>query len=497
MRASGILMHITSLPSPYGVGTLGKAAYAFVDFLQQAGQYYWQILPIGPTGYGNSPYQSSSTFAGNPYLIDLEALVEQGWLSHEACQAVNWGGDPSCVNYDTLEQHRLPLLRQAFARFPREDNNFTQFCRNNPWLEDYALFMAIKTAHNMASWQEWPEELRLRHPKPLALFAQQHAEEVAFWQFVQYIFYRQWRELKSYANQKGVHIIGDIPIYVSADSADVWGEPHLFQLDENKRPTLVAGCPPDAFTAEGQLWGNPLYNWDYHRKNDFRWWVERLHFARQVYDVVRIDHFRGFEGYYAIPAGETTAKNGSWHKGPGLALIETIKSELEGISIIAEDLGFLTSGVRELLEQSGFPGMKVLQFAFDSREESDYLPHNYPHNCVVYTGTHDNDTTLGWFEKAAPEDVDFCKRYLSLTSQEQHAWCLIRAAWASVGNTAIAPMQDFLCLGGEARMNEPSTVGQNWLWRAQPDVFTPALAGQIAELTKLYARFVKAAELNS
>ncbi len=489
-RSSGILMHISSLPSPYGIGTFGKAAYDFVDFLAQTGQRYWQILPIGPTGYGDSPYQSFSTFAGNPYFIDLDRLTKDGLLAEQDYKALDWGSDPANVDYYKLFLNRFGVLMAAYDRLDEDGHaQLAEFARKNAhWLDDYALYMAVKDSYGGQAWSEWEEDIRLRNPEALAHYRKRLAREIGFWQFVQYQFYRQWLALKRYANDKGICIIGDLPIYVAQDSADVWANPSLFQLDEALRPVKVAGCPPDAFSRTGQLWGNPLYRWDDQKEQVFAWWVKRMESASTLYDVVRIDHFRGFDSYYAIPAQDKTAEYGQWVQGPGYELFEALRAALGKQEIIAEDLGFLTPSVHALRKKTGYPGMKVLQFAFDSREENDYLPHNYEKNCMVYTGTHDNDTVCGWFKTAPRADVRFCKTYLNLGRKESKSWSFIRAAWASVGNTAIAPMQDFLELGSEARMNTPSTVGGNWVWRARADAFTPELAQEILEMTKLYGR---------
>ncbi len=491
IRSSGILMHISSLPSPYGIGTFGKAAYDFVDFLTDSGQSYWQILPIGPTGYGDSPYQSFSTFAGNPYFVDLDALCDEGLLNKKEITAHEWGSDPTRVDYGKLYDNRFRVLNTAYER--RDDAHeryFREFTlQNASWLEDYALFMALKFHFGGKPWSEWEDDIRLRKPDALCHYSDLLHSEIEFWRFVQYLFFSQWDKLKRYANQKGISIIGDIPIYVAFDSADVWANPSLYVLDDNLLPTVVAGCPPDAFSATGQLWGNPIYRWTEMKKDGYAWWMQRLESATTIADVVRIDHFRGFDSYYEIPAGDITAENGVWKQGPGFDFFQTLRKTLGKRNIIAEDLGFLTESVRKLQKKVGYPGMKVLQFAFDSREESDYLPHNYEKNCVVYTGTHDNDTVCGWFLTAPRADVRFCRRYLGIRRNDPRGRSLIRAAWASVADTAIAPMQDFLELGGEARMNAPSTVGGNWQWRALPGSITSGLGRDILALTKLYGRW--------
>lgn len=488
MRASGILMHLSSLPSDHGIGTLGKAAYDFVDFLEQAGQRYWQILPVGPTSYGDSPYQSFSIHAGNPYFIDLDMLEQKGWLKEEEYRALDWG--TKGVDYALLYEQRFPVLRLAFERFLEKSGpGFEAFLQENDhWISNYGLFMSIKEAHQGAPWWTWEEGLRFRDPHALWMFREEHGQDVLFWEFLQYAFFEQWDGLKSYANQKGIKIIGDIPIYVAQDSADVWVYPDLFELDENLLPTQVAGCPPDAFSPDGQLWGNPLYRWERLRETHYDWWVERLKSAISIYDVVRIDHFRGFESYYAIPAADTTAAHGHWQQGPGIELFEVLQQRLGDLPVIAEDLGFLTPPVKEMLQKSGFPGMKVLEFAFDPREESDYLPYRYGKNCVVYPGTHDNNTVLGWAEELDAQSLRFCMDFLDTTSLKSLAWKMIRLAMSSVAETAIIQMQDYLELGSSARMNIPSTVGGNWCWRAGKQDFSPALAEKIANVTKLYGR---------
>ena len=489
MRTSGILMPVFSLPSPYGIGTFGKDAYEFVDFLVKAGQSYWQVLPLGPTSYGDSPYQSFSSFAGNPYFIDLDTLKEDGLLTEEDLAAFDFGDDPTRIDYGKLYQNRLPLLKKAFDRFV-PDKEYHAFCAENAWwLDDYVLFMALKKAHGDENWAEWDEPLRVREEATLSAARRTYAEQLSFFRFVQYEFTVQWTALKEYANAAGIRIIGDIPIYVAYDSADVWADPVQFQLDKRLRPELVAGVPPDSFCEDGQLWGNPLYDWSYMERDDYGWWKRRMRHALKLYDMVRIDHFRGFESYFAVPYGELTAKNGHWVKGPGMDLFEALKAALGGeLPIIAEDLGFLTPAVRELLADSGFPGMKVLQFAFDSREDSDYLPHNYGRNCVVYTGTHDNDTILGWTETADAEDVKMARQYLHVDDEEGFNWSMMRAALMSVADTAVLMMQDIIGLDSKGRINTPATLGNNWQWRIGVGCINDWLAGIVRENTALYGR---------
>ena len=487
-RGAGILMPVSSIPSPYGIGTLGEKAYAFVDFLRESGQKYWQVLPVGPTSYGDSPYQSFSAYAGNPYFIDPDTLCREGLLTKEECGSYDWGQDSESVDYSKIYQSRFRLLEAAYKR-SGSPAGMEKFCAENEgWLPDYALYMAIKETMGMRSWTEWDEELKRRCPEALERCRKELGERIGFYTYLQYLFFGQWGKLKEYAKQNGIRIIGDIPIYVSMDSADVWAGSDMFLLDESKNPIEVAGCPPDAFSETGQLWGNPLYRWDRMEEQGYDWWINRLAISARLYDVLRIDHFRGFESYYAIPYGDATAENGVWKKGPGMKLFHAVQERLPGLDVIAEDLGFLTDDVRQLLRDSGYPGMKVLEFAFDSREESDYLPHNYEKNCVVYTGTHDNDTVRGWFENAAKEDVALACRYLNIRDIEEGNWAFIRAAYASVANLAIVQMQDFLNLGATARINTPSTLGQNWKWRMRDGVLTRELSEKIYGMTRLYGR---------
>ncbi len=498
MRSSGILMPIFSLASPYGIGTLGREAYEFVDFLKRAGQRYWQLLPLNPTNYGDSPYQSFSAAAGNPYFIDLRMLTEEGLLQAAEYENIDFGSDPTAVNYGLLYRHRLPLLRRAFDRF-QPDAAFAAFCAaQSSWLAEYTLFMAIKDAHGGTSWRAWEPALRRRDPAAIAAAREKYARDMQFYAFLQYVFYRQWSALKAYANAHGIRIIGDMPIYVADDSVDVWAHTENFDLAEDLTPRAVAGCPPDSFCDEGQLWGMPVYDWDAMAAEDepYSWWRWRMRHALTVYDVVRIDHFRGFEAYYCIPYGAPTAKTGVWRTGPGMALFRLLQADYAALSgeegavmpIIAEDLGFLTPSVKQLLTDTGFPGMKVMQFAFDSREENNYLPHNYPRHCVVYTGTHDNDTIIGWAATAAPQDVAYARRYLHAGSTESIGEAMIRAAMMSVADTAVFMMADFLGLDSAARINTPSTVGDNWRWRIAPDCISDRLADIIRENTALYGR---------
>lgn len=489
-RSSGIIMHISSLPEEYGIGTFGQQAYAFADFLHKAGQKYWQILPLGQTSYGDSPYQAFSAFAGNPYFIDFNFLVRDGLLVEEDLKDIHVE-EETRVDYASLFKTRYVILHKAYARAKDKlSTELNEFDRENErWLMDYAMYMAIKEKMNLVSWQEWDEDIKLREPEAMRRYGAELADEIAFWKFVQYEFYKQWNSLKAYVNQLGIEIIGDIPIYVASDSSDAWANSQVFKLDENKNPVVVAGCPPDAFSVTGQLWGNPIYNWDYLEETGYAWWIERMKESLKLFDVIRIDHFRGFEAYWEIPYGDDTAVNGKWVKGPGIKLFNAIKNALGEINVIAEDLGFLTQEVLDFRDETGYPGMKVLQFAFDSREESDYIPHTYAKHCIVYTGTHDNDTIRGWIEKTGnKDDVCHAMNYLKLNEEEGYNWGFIRGAWSSVGSVAITMMQDLLDLGNDARMNLPSTLSGNWMWRMKKDDLTDELATKLYQLTRLYGR---------
>ena len=491
MRTSGVLMPISSLPSPYGIGTMGKSARKFVDFLKKGGQTYWQILPICPTSYGDSPYQSFSSFAGNPYFIDLEILCKEKLITKKECESFPWGDNASYIDYGIMYQSRYALLKKAYARFVKKiPQAFWDFCWNEGWwLEDYSLFMALKDANNGAAWNTWEDKYKYRHWDAIQAAKEEYKEGMQFYKMLQFIFFNQWNDLKTYANENGIRIIGDVPIYVAQDSADVWANSDEFYLNEYREPIDVAGCPPDAFSADGQLWGNPLFRWDRMRNNGYEWWTRRISAMSRLYDIIRIDHFRGFDSYYAIPAKDTTAVNGEWRQGPGMDLFRVLEQKLGKLPIIVEDLGFLTPSVKQLLKDSGFPGMKVIQFAFDSREESNYLPHTYIQNCVVYTGTHDNDTTVGWLNSASKQAIEYAKEYLQLNEEEGYNWGIMRAAWASVADMAIVPMMDLLELGSEARLNTPSSLGMNWKWRATEDQITNDLAKKVCKYVKLYGRF--------
>lgn len=542
MRRSGVLLPITSIPSKYGIGGFSKECYEFVDFLERAGQSLWQILPLGPTGYGDSPYQSFSTYAGNPYFIDLEKLVEEGWITEEDCrgsvserekfpegevsedeterlsgeeatvkavsgqhrrsagkekfpeEGITAGQVPPreqrYVDYGRIYETRFVILRKAYENSKIEDDAaFRRFCEENAyWLDDYALYMAVKNAFGGRSFCEWDADIRFRKPEAVERYRREYAEEIGFIRFQQFLFAGQWHALKEYANKRGIRIIGDIPIYVAYDSADVWAMPELFQLDENLLPTGVAGCPPDLFSATGQLWGNPLYRWEYHKETGYDWWMRRISRCYELYDILRIDHFRGFDEYYSIPYGDPTAEFGCWKEGPGYDIFQVMKKKLGKREMIAEDLGLLTPSVVKLVKRSGYPGMKVLLFAFNAGEPNEYLPHNYDKNVVVYTGTHDNDTIEGWIKNAKRADVSYAMKYLNVKRKKDIRPGMIRAALASTADTAVIPMQDYLGLDNSARMNLPSTLGDNWKWRLLPGELSDGLAEEMHRMAELYGR---------
>lgn len=495
MRYSGILLPIFSLPSKYGIGCFSKEAYDFVDFLAKSNQTYWQILPLGPTSYGDSPYQSFSTFAGNPYFISLEGLIKKGLLTDKECDEVDFGRSDKIIDYEMLYKNRFNLLRKAYKRANVEDSDeYKVFVKNNEyWLEDYALYMSVKNSFGDVSLKEWDEDIRMRNPEAVEKYKKELQDDIGFFKFLQFEFMQQWLELKSYANSKNVKIIGDIPIYVSFDSADTWAHPELFELDEKKNLISVAGCPPDGFSADGQLWGNPIYRWDYHESTDFAWWKLRMAKCKELYDVIRIDHFRGFDEFYSIPADAKTAQGGEWRKGPGIKLFNSLNGILSDVKIIAEDLGFVTDTVRELVAQTGFPNMKVIEFAFDERDSgnsSDYLPHNYTSNAVVYTGTHDNETLVGWLGQITKEEYEMVKAYTDYRGEDvlELADKIIRMIHASVAETCIIPLQDYLHLDNSARINIPSTLGGNWVWRMSKNDINDELVKKIGALTKLYGR---------
>lgn len=507
MRECGMLLPIASLPSEYGIGAFSKEAYEFIDKLKAAGQRYWQILPLGPTGFGDSPYQSFSAFAGNPYFIDLEKLTQEGLLTKEECQAVDFGSDVRDIDYEKIYEGRFPLLRKAYDRWKRglgDENSPGEPAADVSAVHkladgtlgdetmEYCFYMAVKDFFDSKSWNLWDEDIRLRRPEAVKRYREKLSDEIGFYEFQQIKFEEQWISLKNYANEQGISIIGDIPIYVAFDGADSWAHPELFQFDEDNQPVAVAGCPPDGFSATGQLWGNPLYDWGYHEKTQYRWWMDRMTYSLHLYDVVRVDHFRGFDEYYAIPYGDKTAEYGHWEKGPGIEIFRKMQQWFEcgELPIIAEDLGFLTPTVLELVRESGFPGMKVLEFAFDDTENSAYLPHKYGENCVVYTGTHDNDTLAGWFASMNDRDRAFAREYMGNehTPEDEVHWDFIRLAMASVAKLAVIPVQDYLGLGTEARTNEPSTLGKNWRWRMLPDELDEELIGKCRRMARIYGR---------
>lgn len=490
-RSCGIILPVFSLPSPYGIGTFGQAAYDFIDFLKESGQSWWQMLPLGPTGYGDSPYQSFSTYAGNPYFIDLDLLCRDGLLTKDEISPLSWGNDPSRVDYEKIYTHRFPLLKKATGRgWKRDEKQVQAFVEaNKHWLPDYALYMAAKQHFNMKPWTQWPDTaIRLREAKAMEHYRKMLSDEIRVFIYVQYLFFRQWNELRDYAHKQGIGIIGDLPIYVSMDSADVWAEPEYFQLDSDGFPTEIAGVPPDYFSKDGQLWGNPLYDWDAMQRDGYGWWIRRIDGASKLYDVIRIDHFRGLESYWAVPYGETTAKNGHWVKGPGMNLLQVLLNWFPHLQFIAEDLGFLTPEVRQLLADSTLPGMKVLEFAFDSREPSNYLPHLYSTHCVCYAGTHDNAPLMAWKEEVDPDDLALAVQYLGLNEEEGFNWGIMRGGMSSVSELFMAQMQDYLELGVQSRINTPGEPCGNWQWRLLPKQITKKLAKKLAHMVRIYGR---------
>ena len=491
-RASGILLHPTSLPGPYGIGDLGPQAHRWLEFLANAGCKYWQILPLGPTGYGDSPYQCFSAFAGNPYLVSPEALAQDGLLDDRDLDDLP-GFPQGQVDFGRVIPWKLSLLDQAFIHFKKAANSalqrdYTLFLETQKdWLEDFALFMALKEAHGGASWTWWEPSLRERQPEALALARRELGEAIHRQLFRQFVFFRQWAALHARAGQLGLQIIGDIPIFIAHDSSDVWSHPGLFYLDKNGNPSVVAGVPPDYFSPTGQRWGNPLYRWRVHKADGYSWWLKRTRAALEIVDIVRLDHFRGFAACWEVPGKARTAEKGRWVRGPGRHFFQALQDDLGSLPIIAEDLGVITPDVEELRQRFNLPGMKILQFSFAGRPTDPFLPHNYPNNCVVYTGTHDNDTARGWYQRVPEEERDFYRRYLD-RSGENVAWDLIRACWSSVAVLALAPMQDFLNLGNEARMNYPGNPSGNWTWRMSAEALSEELGGRIQELNFLYGR---------
>ena len=488
-RGAGILMPVSSLPSKYGIGTLGKAAYDFVDDLVRAGQKYWQVLPIGPTSFGDSPYQSFSTYAGNPYFIDLDLLIEEGLLQRQEVETIRWYEKEDQVSYELLWEYRYSVLKAAFERSDHEKTKeYRDFMeREKDWISSYSLYMACKEHFGNREWLSWKKDIRDRKMEALISYQVMLEKEIRFWEFVQYKFWQQWDRLHAYANEKGIQIIGDIPIYVALDSADVWVHPEQFLLDENHEPTVVAGCPPDAFSDEGQKWGNPIYDWERMEREDFAWWKKRIRAAARCYDVIRIDHFIGIVRYYKIPVNES-AKKGSFAWGPGLKLLKALDESIGEAKIIAEDLGVLVPEVGEVLQKSGYPGMKVLEFAFDGKRENPYLPHNYPKNCVVYGGTHDNDTLEGYYDMLSKENRAYAMAYCQVKRKKKLTDAIIRIGYASVANTVIFQMQDILKKNNNARMNYPSTIGTNWRWRMKSKEFTTKKQKRLAKLANIYGR---------
>jgi 4-alpha-glucanotransferase len=485
-RGSGVLMHISSLPGPYGIGTLGKNAYQFIDFLREAGQSYWQILPVCPTSYGDSPYQSFSTFAGNPYFIDFELLEKDGLISKSDYEGIDWGSNKSYVDYGLLYVKRHELFAKIQEYFEKNTPaDYKAFCKKNAWwLNDFALFMAVKDAHNGIAFLEWEDDIRMREEKAVKEWTKKCARRIEYYKMLQYLFFKQWNDLRAYAAKNDIKIIGDIPIYVAADSADVWTHPENFKLNKKRVPVEVAGCPPDAFTELGQLWGNPVYNWKQHKADGYGWWKQRLKASLEIYDILRIDHFRGFESFYTIKYGMPDAKLGVWRKGPGANLFKEVKNEFGDVPIIAEDLGFMTDEVRAMLKKCAFPGMKVVQFGFDGTADNAYLPDNYPENSIVYTGTHDNDTILGWTETGSPNEVENAMKYLKVEEKADVREAMMKAALNSKSFVCVLTMQDLIGLGHEARMNTPSTVGDNWKWRATEKQITKKIAAWLKKATE-------------
>lgn len=490
MRKNGVLLHITSLPSPYGIGTMGQNARDFVDMLERNGQAIWQILPVSPTSYGDSPYAGTSTMAGNPYLIDLDQLAMEGLLQWHEFQHEQWFTYPDRVDYALLSQKRLPLLKRAASRFtPNED--YEKFVADNAdWLDDYALYTAIKEANGLKSWTDWPEEYRVYDKKKVPAWREQFKKGIETAKIIQYLFFRQWNALKKYANGHHVEIMGDIPIYVAMDSADVWAHPELFVMDDEGRPSLVAAVPPDAFSADGQLWGNPVYDWNHHRKTGYKWWIDRIRRMSEMYDIVRIDHFRGFDSYYAVKADATDAREGTWYKGPGTALFKTMERRLGKKNIVAEDLGIITPSVVKMLDKLGYPGMRVMEFGLyaNTTDGQNHLPFSYPANCVAYAGTHDNDTIYGWFDKLSGPDQEYVREYMDTWDRDKISWRMFSQLLNSPADTTIVLAQDLLQLGSESRMNVPGQMGTNWQWRLRPGQLDEDTMRHLGYLTRVYRR---------
>ncbi|HEX3037752.1 MAG TPA: 4-alpha-glucanotransferase [Oscillospiraceae bacterium] len=490
VRGAGILLPITALPSNYGIGTLGASAYEFIDFLKAAGQKYWQVLPVGPTSFGDSPYQSFSAFAGNPYFIDFDLLIEKGLFTQEDVSAFDWGENPSSVDYAKIFASRFQVLQLAFQHSKQKrSKEYQAFCTENSfWLQDYSLYMALKFHFKNQEWLLWPEDIRLRNPQAIRNYEKELKDQIDFWKFCQFQFYEQWANVKSYAKDSGIQIIGDIPIYVALDSADVWTATNLFQLDESGHSIKVAGVPPDAFCESGQLWGNPLYDWQAMEKEDFAWWKRRMAHSAKLYDIIRIDHFIGAVQYYAIPAGDKTAENGAWQVGPGQKLTDAINSAIGNAKVIAEDLGVSLPAVKKLLKKTGYPSMKIIQFAFDGNPKNEHLPYNYTANMAVYGGTHDNETLAGYFSGKKTKELKFAMSYLNVRHKKEIPWAVIRTLYQSVANTVLFQAQDILELPNSARMNFPSTIGTNWCWRLENGQLTAKIAKKLKHLTQIYGR---------
>ena len=490
-RSSGILMPIFSLPSNYGIGTIGKCAYDFIDFLYESNQKYWQVLPVGPISYGNSPYQSFSTFAGNPYFIDLDLLIEEGMLTFDDVCKIDWGSDKETIDYGKIYEHRYDVLKIAYKNGLKSyRNEFETFKEeNDKWLKEYALFMACKRHFDMKAWMDWPDELlRLHDDETCNIYREKLHHDVELFEFIQYLFYKQWDIMMRYAHSKGIEIIGDVPIYVALDSSDVWSEPQWFDLDKDNKPVALSGCPPDAFSATGQLWGNPLYRYDRMKEDGYGWWIRRIEGALKLFDVIRIDHFRGFEAYWSVPYPAENAIHGQWIKGPGMDLIGILNTWFDHPQYIAEDLGTLTPEVIQLVKDSGLPGMKILEFAFDTREPGNYMPYTYTENSICYIGTHDNAVLKQWKEELPKEDLQYAMDYLGIKNEDELVWGMVCVGMSSVSRLFIAQMQDYLELGAFSRINTPSTADGNWMWRMKENAIHPELINKIAHLTELYGR---------
>jgi len=489
-RNSGILMHISSLPGKYGIGDFGIEAYNFIDFLFNSNQKNWQILPLGITGYGDSPYQSFSSFAGNPYFIDIEEFIKSNFITKAEIKLYNLDSNNKTIDYHKLDENKYKILKMVYQRsFSEIENELKTFYKNEKeWLRPFAIFMSLKESYNGKSWLRWEEKYRKFNSIEVKEFEKKNQKELFFWIFTQFYFYKQWTKIKKYANNKGIKIIGDLPIYVAEDSADIWSNSEIFKLDEKLIPKKISGVPPDLFSQTGQLWGNPIYDWNKMKENNFSWWIKRIKHNFKLYDRLRIDHFRGFQAYWEVDYGSEDAVDGKWVKGPGIDFFKKVKEQLGELDIIAEDLGYLTEEVHNLIKETGYPGMKILQFAFDGSPDNNYLPHNYIKNSVVYTGTHDNNTTKSWFEKKNDDNKKYILDYIKSEREKEISWEMIITAWSSTADLAVAPIQDFLALGSETRMNTPSTLGDNWKWRIDEKKLNKKLSQKIAYITQLYGR---------